>query len=108
MKRVFLLLSLLLLTGFSFADTNITVTVLTPAGTPATNPAITLTLLNCPSTVSPFDVVIDLAVSRTISFSVSNSTTGIVTATIPGNDVISCNLPTGETTVWQCVVAKRS
>ena len=95
MKRIFLLLSLLLLTSFSFADTNITVTVLTPAGTPASNPAISLSLQNCPSTASPFDVVTNLSVSRTISFSVSNSTTGIVTATIPGNDVISCNLPAG-------------
>jgi len=60
-----------------------------------------LALQNCPSTASPFDVVTNLSVSRTISFSVSNSTTGIVTATIPGNDVISCNLPAGETTVWQ-------
>lgn len=53
MKRAFLLIPLLWC-SLALADTNITVTVLTSAGTPAVNPAITLTLLNCPSTTRVF------------------------------------------------------
>ncbi len=66
------------------------------------DPAISLLLLNCPSASTAIDIGNSRVVSRSMSFNVSGSTTGTVTATIPGNDVISCNgLPAGQITVWQ-------